>query len=419
MRLLPLALLASAPLVADMAAAEPASGESLTKPALLKAAQSVELLQVDSALQDLLNTLKPQVMESQEAQGVHAPILAYPAAFGLIALVIFFIYGNRGWKVVFSVMTYLTALSTMKLTVKWVFVECAFTFPKFVTVLHFVCGGLVCLAVLLKDQSRIEARAIAVPTLIEFFCIIVPIAMAASVSIACNNMALGFSSVAFTEIIGATTCLFTVALVVILGMPFDKWLLVPTVAVVMGCALSTAGEVNFSSLGLILCLASNAFRSTKVALQQKLMTGESKDKFDPCTLLMWVSVPSGVMMLFGSLITEGLAPYRQMASMDRKTIGELWMALGVSCANAVVLNLAQLFVTKELGAVGSTLVSQAKAVLTVLGGMVVFGESVTVLELVGFAEVLVGVYVYSAMEMRAKQRRAIEQKKQEQAVAYR
>mmetsp|Transcript_65119 Transcript_65119/g.187380 ORF Transcript_65119/g.187380 Transcript_65119/m.187380 type:complete len:406 (-) Transcript_65119:159-1376(-) len=379
-------------------------------------ATSRDLAEVDNDLQNILALLKSHSEHSKESQGVQAPFLLYPLTFGLITCVIVVIFGGRGWKVVASVMVYLMSLSTMKLTVKWVFVEYAFRFPKFVTMLHFICGSLICVAVLLKARSQ-QGTPIRVPTVSEFLCMIVPIAMTASCSIACDNMALGFSSVAFTEIVGSTTSLFTVALVVMLGMPFEIWLVVPTMAVVMGCAVSTVGEINFSALGLILCLAANAFRSTKVALQQKLMTGGTKEKFDPCTLLMWVSLPSVGIMLLASLATEGLAPYRQMASMDTPTLRGLWMTLGVSCGNAVLLNLAQLVVTKDLGAVGSTLVSQAKTVLTVLGGMVVFGESVTPLELVGFLEVLAGVYAYSVMEMRSKQRRAIEQVKQEQAEA--
>lgn len=147
-------------------------------------------------------------------------------------------------------------------------------------------------------------------------------------------------------------------------------------------------------------------RGAQATLQQKLMTGESKDKFDPCTLLMWVSVPSIVVMLGGSLASEGLAPYRQMAAMDGAALKSLWVAIGLSCVNAVILNLAQLFVTKDLGAVGGQLVSQAKTVLTVLGSMALFGESVTKLELVGFVEVLFGVYAFSAMETRLKEEKA-------------
>lgn len=221
---------------------------------------SVALLQaVRAATHSTLETLVP---DAKSMDGMQAPWYAFPSTFGLISCVIVFIYGNRGWKVVFSVMMYLTALSSMKLAVKWVFVECAFKYAKFVTVLHFVSGALVCLGVLLVRRWQ-DGSKIAVPTVSEFFFMITPIALATSFSIGACNMALGFSSVAFTEIVGATTCLFTVATVLLMGLPFDKRLLIPTVAVAMGCGLSTAGEVSFSTLGLVLVFGSNFFRSAK------------------------------------------------------------------------------------------------------------------------------------------------------------
>jgi len=43
-------------------------------------------------------------------------------------------------------------------------------------------------------------------------------------------------------------------------------------------------------------------------------------------------------------------------------------------------------------------VGQFKAVLTVLGGMALFGDRVTTVEIVGFAEVLLGVYAFSVID---------------------
>merc|ERR1719384_2951221 len=124
--------------------------------------------------------------------------------------------------------------------------------------------------------------------------------------------------------------------------------------------------------GFAFCFGANVFRSMKVTLQQKLLTGEAKEKFDPTTLLFWVSFPSVTAMMCGSVVSEGAKPY----------------------------------VTKHLGAVGGQLVSQAKMVLTVLGGMVLFGEKFSQLETFGFALALVGVYTFTRMDQafKAKQK---------------
>ena len=108
----------------------------------------------------------------------------------------------------------------MKLAVG-VFVEGAFKYSKFVTVWHFFFGGVACYALLLIWSIRSGAK-IAVPMAQEFFLMICPIALSVVFSIGAGNMALCFASVAFTEIIGSTTCLATVGMLVLTGMPFTS-----------------------------------------------------------------------------------------------------------------------------------------------------------------------------------------------------
>merc|ERR1719210_2459346 len=130
------------------------------------------------------------------------------------------------------------------------------------------------------------------------------------------------------------------------------------------------------------------------------MMGETKDKFDPCALLFWICLPSMVVMFLASLATEGLEPYTRLATMEASKLHGLFLAVGASCVNATILNLAQLFVTKDLGAVGSELAAQAKTVLVVLGSMVLFADPVTLLQVVGFVQVMSGVFIFSRMDQK-------------------
>lgn len=388
----------------------------------LRQSLSLSLLKPDFPGKAPADAAQPHLGNASHANGVNvaagqtvtAPVGALETAALLVVGVVVFIYSPRGPGVVFSVLAYLAALATMKLTVKWVFVEYHFKFPCFVTVAHFVAGALACFFLLLLKRFQ-SGKSIPVPTFHEFFFMIAPISLAVAISIGANNMALSNASVAFTEVIGSTTCLITVGMVMLMGMPFDRALLLPTGIVAAGCIISTVGEINFSALGMMLCFVANAFRSTKVALQQKLMTGERKDKFDPCTLLFWISVPSAIVMLAASFASEGLEPYHRLRSMDLAALRGLTVAIGASCVNAVVLNLAQLFVTKDLGAVGGQLVAQAKVILTVLSGMILFGEAVSYLEMSGFVMVAAGVYMFSTTEQQLKKKQLDEEANKERA----
>lgn len=336
---------------------------------------------------------------------VSAPAALYPVSFMIMMTVVCILYGRRGPRVVLSVLSYLVALSTMKLSVKWVLVHHNFHFAKLVSSAHFLAGALTCFGILLSRKWQ-WGVPMPIPTRRVFFMMICPISLATAFSIGANNMALVFCSTAFAEIIGSTGCLITVATVVLMGMPFDKWLTLPTLMVAVGCMVSTVGEMNFSGLGMFLCIASNIFRSVKVTLQQRLMTQQAEEALDPCALLFWISIPSTLVMLTASLMTEGVEPYGNLSKMDFVSLKGLVSSILLSCVNAVALNVAQLFVTKDLGAVGSQLIAQSKMVLTILGGMAVFDEPVTYLQAVGFVTVLIGVFLFSRMEMLGKEREA-------------
>jgi len=285
--------------------------------------------------------------------------------------------------------------------VKWVMDTHSFEYPKLISVCHFVAGALVTGGIL--AYRRYKQQPVPTPSLHEFCFFILPIALSVVLSIGANNTALVFNSAAFTEIMGSTNALMTMGIVTALGMPPGLAVVPPAMLVSAGCIVSTVGEVNFSTRGVLLCLAATFFRSLKVACQQRLLVGDTKDKMDPVALLFWISVPSVAAMGLFSLATEGSAPYTQLASTEGAALTGLLVALAVSCVNATILNVAQLYVTKELGAVGSQLAAQTKMVLVVLGGMVLFSEVVTRTELFGFCLVIVGVFWFSRVEQQIKE----------------
>lgn len=345
---------------------------------------------------------------SEQGEAVHvvssrprALLMAYICSMITVATCITLIYWHKGMGVICSILVYLFALSTMKLSVKWVFSVNGFEYPTFVTATHMLASTTVGFLILLK-RTITDGRPLVYPNAREWFFQIVPLSSSIAISLASNNIALLFCSASFAEIIASTTPIVAVGMILLKGMPFHMSLLGPTCLVVFGCALSVVGELHFSLMGFILCFVSNAGRALKVVLQQELMTGATKEKFDPCTLLAWMCLSSFLIMIVWSSASEGLAPYRYFA--DREKAMPAAAAILVACVNAVILNLAALFVTKELGAVGGQLVAQTKSVLTVLGGIVVFHDSFSAQEVVGFATVLAGTYLYSTTEKRLNQK---------------
>mmetsp|Transcript_14001 Transcript_14001/g.30960 ORF Transcript_14001/g.30960 Transcript_14001/m.30960 type:complete len:430 (-) Transcript_14001:64-1353(-) len=377
----------------------------------LPSARAVTVLTADRTVQvaapptlvrrdpSVLSPPKHEAPISPSTAVVRPPFAIYPMAMLLVVGFVTFLYAPRGAGVVIGVLVYVLSQSTIKLTLKEVFTTCGFTFPKAISAMHFMGNALAMAGVLaVRHGLRSSSTPLPVPTKDEFLRLILPISVAISVSIGVSNMALVFCSAAFTEVMGATNCLLTIPMLFFVGLDFNPMLALPASLVAFGCILSTEGELHFSAEGVVLCLLANVFRSGKVTLQQKLMTGESREKFDPCSLLLWSSMPCVCWMLCWSFATDGLEPLRFIARLEVQQRHWLYISIGLSCLNAMTLNLAQLFVTKHLGAVGSQLIAQAKSVLTILGGMAVFKEQVTEVELVGFAVVLFGVYLFARLE---------------------
>lgn len=325
--------------------------------------------------------------------------LAYLACVLCTVCAIVLLYWSRSMNEKVSIIVYLLALSTVRLSVKAVFKEYGFAFPLFLSAVHFVASAAAAFGVLLYRWSQ-KGGTLPVPSARDFFLTILPIAVCFASCIGVGNNVLELCSIALTEILMATQPMMSVPFVLLLGMPFDPWLLLPASLVVAGCAVCSLGDVDFSGLGLALAVLSNLLRAAKASLQQKMLAGEQRGRLDPCALLAWMSLPSAALMFAWSAAAEGRAPLLRLL---REPLGQgLAASLLLSSLPAVVLNLSQLLVVAGLGAVGSQIVAQLKIVLTILGGAALLSERVVPLQGAGVVAVLAGTFVYSRWDQAAQ-----------------
>merc|ERR1719218_469305 len=112
--------------------------------------------------------------------------------------------------------------------------------------------------------------------------------------------------------------------------------------------------------------------------------------------MAWTCMTAFVVVISYSAVTEGRAPFGKMREIT--DLSGFFVALLGSCVIACTLNISALFVIKQLGAVGMQMVSQMKAILVVIGGIPLLGESFTPLQWGGFVIVLGGVYWYSHIQ---------------------
>jgi len=318
-------------------------------------------------------------------------VFIYIASLFVVILLVALMYWPLGPGVVLKIVAYVAALAVVKLAVKAVYVNHHFRFPKFLTCMHMLASSLAGFLVLYLRRG--EGERIAVPTLRELAFWISPISFAFAFSIVTENSALVFVSSAFSEVVGSCNPVVSAMLTPVLGMTFHPQLLVPIAIVVAGCIVSASGELNFSVIGFVLLLVAVFCRSIKAVTQQKLMTSETKAKFDPAALMAWTCCVSFFLLLVHSLTIEGVKPWKAFWQYAHRM--QLFIAILNSCVVAVAVNISGLFCIKHLGAVGMQLVSQTKSVLVIVGGVAFLSESFTCREIFGFGAVLVGVFMYS------------------------
>merc|ERR1719387_2860138 len=98
-----------------------------------------------------------------------------------------------------------------------------------------------------------------------------------------------------------------------------------------------------------------------------------------------------------SLATEGLTPYHEILAWGP------FMAVLYTCIGASILNIAALFVLRELGPVAQQIVGQLKGILAIVGSVATLGEHVTVQQAVGYTILLSGIYWYNTIDMKIKE----------------
>lgn len=322
----------------------------------------------------------------------------YAGVISIVVLLTILIFWTRGVFVCVSIIVYLLSLATMTLTVKAVYVNNAYPFPKLVSALHFLFSGLACF-VYLSYQRHVHGVVFSPPSLHQAK-LILPVSFFFAVSIGAGNTALVYSNAGFVEMVASCGPLTTAMVCVVFGLGFDTRLVLPVLFVTSGMILCAWGEITFSWIGFIFAMVSTLTRSTRSVLQQKLLSTEGAGHaLSPVELLAWMSIPSTVWMLTWSVFSEGTAPYTPLLGENGMKI--TWSVV-LTCINAVCLNLSQFFVLQQLGAVGMIITGNLKGVLLLLGAVAIFGEIFTASQLLGFSIEMAGIFWYNRVDQEVR-----------------
>jgi len=323
-------------------------------------------------------------------------VLLYLSVLSVLGVLLGAIYGGRGVAVCLAIQCYVFSLSIMTLLIRMVFVTYRFPYAQWVTATHFLMTAIVSFCKLwLQRQST--GASLRIPDSFTLCVGVLPVGFVFAASIAFSNQALVHSNAHFFEMFNSLGLLVTAGLGVLLGRPIGWPLVPPLLALTAGLLVVSFGEVSCSWMGIVLIFLGMGFRAAKAQLQALLLAGNNGfKKFEPTELVLWSSAACFFVLVPWSLITEGYEPF------IRCTETGVLPAVFLGMVNACFLNIAGLYVLKELGPVAQQAVGNFKSILACLSAVVAFSEVITMQQVLGYGIIICSCMWYNRVDMRAK-----------------
>jgi len=217
---------------------------------------------------------------------------------------------------------------------------------------------------------------------------IVPIGLFFSLSLICGNMTYLYLSVAFIQMLKATTPVAVLFATWGLGMaPVNLKVLLNVSVIVIGIVIASFGEIKFVFIGFLYQLGGIVFEAVRLVMVQRLLSS-AEFKMDPLVSLYYFAPVCAMMNGVTALIFE--IPSMTLANIYEAGIFTL-------LANALVaflLNVSVVFLIGKTSSLVMTLCGVLKDILLVAASMAIWQTPVTGLQFFGYSLSLVGLVYY-------------------------
>ncbi|KAJ9648955.1 hypothetical protein H2199_000868 [Coniosporium tulheliwenetii] len=217
---------------------------------------------------------------------------------------------------------------------------------------------------------------------------IVPIGLMFSMSLICGNKTYLYLSVAFIQMLKATTPVAVLLATWTLGVaPVNMKTLGNVSFIVIGVIIASFGEIKFVLTGFLYQVFGIIFEATRLVMVQRLLSS-AEFKMDPLVSLYYFAPVCAIMNGIVCLFTE--VPYMTMADVYNVGI----FVLILNALVAFLLNVSVVFLIGKTSSLVLTLSGVLKDILLVVASMVVFGDPVSGLQAFGYAIALGGLIYY-------------------------
>lgn len=230
--------------------------------------------------------------------------------------------------------------------------------------------------------------------------IIILVSVLFSLNIAFGNISLRYVSVNFNQVMRSLVPAITIGISICVGHSVSRQRQVAVLPVVIGVMMATYGDLTYSNLGLAFTILCIIFASLKVVISGALLTGSLK--LHPIDLIHkiapFATIQCGLLSFFSGEISEILTQWKK-ENCRRLTVVLLLLISGIC---AFILNITSFMTNKLTSPLTLCIASNAKQVLMIALGTIIFGTRITILNGLGILIVLLGSARYSYLCMKEK-----------------
>ncbi|GAA5802656.1 hypothetical protein HPULCUR_008130 [Helicostylum pulchrum] len=307
--------------------------------------------------------------------------------------------------------TFATILSVYN---KWMFSAeyYGFQYPLFVTSFHmivqFTFSGT---SLLLVPKLRPKKR----PSVSDYMYKVLPCALATSLDIGLSNLSLKTITLSFYSkwnILRAMCKSSTLAFVLIFAFLFKlekpSWKLILIIIIIsLGVILMVSDETNFEMVGFIQVMAASACGGLRWSLTEVLLRKESMGLTNPFASIFFLAPAQAIILLVISAIVEGYITIFSSQFFSSFSIGLHTMGIILAGGSlAFVMITSEFFLIKRTSVVTLSVCGIFKEVATIFISSLVFGDILTMINIIGLCITLFGIALYNWFKLKIVTARA-------------
>lgn len=294
--------------------------------------------------------------------------------------------------------TFATILSVYN---KWMFSaeHYNFQYPLFVTSVHmivqFTFSGT---SLLLVPKLRPSRR----PSAKDYLYKVLPCALATSLDIGLSNLSLKTITLSFYTMCKSSTLAFVLIFAFIFKLEKPSWKLISIIVIISaGVLLMVSDETNFELVGFIQVMAASACGGLRWSLTEVLLRKESMGLTNPFASIFFLAPCQAVILLIISGFVEGYITIFNSAFFYTFSEGIhtiLVILTGGSLAFFMIMS--EFFLIKRTSVVTLSVCGIFKEVATIFISSLVFGDVLTIINIIGLCITLFGIGLYNWLKLK-------------------